>query len=134
MHSESRGNSQGLVSEDILGKGLTVPASYPPALDITMKSAAAEITGTIDGANTGELFSVALVVLRGEVAIPTILRAPDGRFRVAADAGRSTVLAWPDSREVEYRNAAVLSELLPHGTPVSVAEDGKRNVYLTPVP
>ncbi len=135
MHSESRGNSQGLVSEDILGKGLTVPASYPPALDITMKSAAAEITGTIDGANTGELFSVALVVLRGEVAIPTILRAPDGRFRVGGlTPGDYTVLAWPDSREVEYRNAAVLSELLPHGTPVSVAEDGKRNVYLTPVP
>jgi hypothetical protein len=134
MHTESRGNSQGLVSEDILGKGLSVPASYPPALDIVMKSAAAEITGTIEGANTGELFSVALVVMRGDVAIPTILRAPDGRFRVGGlTPGDYTLLAWPDSREVEYRNAAVLSDLLPHGTPVSVGEDGKRNVYLARV-
>ncbi len=48
-----------------------------------------------------------------------IVRAVDGRFHVAGLApGDYTLLAWPDGREVEYRNPAVLGELLPHGTAV----------------
>jgi hypothetical protein len=130
IHADSRSGRQ-----DILDRGLTVPAVDPPALEIAMKSGAAEITGTIDGASPVELYSVALIVMRGGVAIPTILRAPDGRFHIPGlTPGDYTLLAWPDAREVEYRNAALLSDLLPQGTPISLADGAKRNVRLTPVP
>lgn len=135
MHAESRSESRGLVSRDILGQGLTVPASEPPALTITMKSGAAEIMGRIDGANPGQLFSVALIIMRDGIAIPSVFRAPDGHFHIPGlSPGDYTLLAWPDSREVEYHNQAVLQDLLPDGTAISLAEGAKRNVSLDLAP
>lgn len=116
-------------------RGLTVSAADPPALAIVMKSGASEITGTIEGAGIGDLFSIALVVMRGAVAIPTVMRATDGHFHVSGlTPGDYTLLAWPDAREVEYRNPAVLTDLLSHGTSVSVAEGSRRNITVNPVP
>ncbi len=135
MHTEFRSPSRGLVTQDILGKGLTVPADNLPALMIIMQSGAAEITGQILGASPGDLFSVALIVMRDGVAIPTIIRAADGRFQIPGlSPGDYTLLAWPDSREVEYRNQAVLQDLLPQGIAVSLREGSKRNVTLEPAP
>ena len=124
-----------LDTQDILGQGLTVPAGELPALAITMQSGAAEITGRIESASPGDLFSVALIVMRGGIAIPTIIRAADGRFQIPGlSPGDYTLLAWTDSRQVEYRNQASLLNLLPQGTAVSLAEGAKRSVTLEPVP
>ncbi len=134
MRADFHSQSQGAASQDILGQGLTVPPSNPPSLAIEMKTGAAEITGRIEDAKPGELYSVALIVMRGEVAIPNILRAPDGHVLIPGLApGDYTLLAWPEAREVEYRNAAVLAGLLPQGTTVSLVEGRKRSLTLEPV-
>lgn len=119
---------------DILGKGLTVTDNYPPTLAVVMKSGAAEVFGSIDGASSGELFSVALIVMRDGIAIPTVVRAPEGQIRIGGlSPGDYTLLAWPDSHEVEYRNPDVLSELLSRGTQVSLREGARRSVLVPPV-
>ncbi len=65
-HAESRKGS-----EEILERGLTVPEdAAPPTLAMVLKSGAAEISGTIEGASTGDLFSVALVVMLGPSRFP----------------------------------------------------------------
>lgn len=119
---------------DILGKGLTVTDGYPPGLAVVLKNGAAEVFGRVEGANPGGLYSVALVVIRDGVAIPTVVRAPEGQIRIGGLApGDYTLLAWPDSHEVEYRNPEVLRELLPQGTDVSLREGARRNVLVPPV-
>lgn len=120
---------------DILGKGLTVSGGYPPSLAVVMKSGAAELSGSVEGASSGGLFSVALVVMRDGVAIPAVSRAKDGQIRIGGLApGDYTLLAWPESHEVEYRNPDVLMQLLSQGTEVSLREGSRRNVIVPPVP
>lgn len=122
-------------SADAMEAGLTVPSRNPPTLEIVMKAGGAEITGTIDGAEAGRSFSVALVTRHGAVDIPELIRAVDGHFHIASlTPGEYTLLAWPEAREVEYRNPTALTELLGHGTQVTLGDGAKRSVTLTPVP
>jgi len=122
-------------SKDIMEQGLTVPVRDPPTLNIVMKAGGGEISGTIDGAKPGDAFIVALVIRHGATDIPMPVRAQDGRFRMGDLApGDYTLLAWPESREIEYRNPAVLAELLRDGTAVSLAYSARREVHLTPLP
>lgn len=122
-------------SKDIMEQGLTVPDRDPPTLEIVMKAGGGEISGTVDGAKLGDVFVVALVIRHGLSDIPMPVRAQDGRFRVGDLApGDYTLLAWPESREIEYRNPAVLGELLRDGTPVSLADGARREVRVTMLP
>lgn len=122
-------------SKDIMEHGLTVPDRDPPALAIVMKAGGGEISGSIEGAKPGDAFIVALVIRHGSANIPVPIRAQDGHFHVSDLApGDYTLLAWPDSREVEYRNPAVLADLLQYGTPLSLAQAARREVKLKLLP
>lgn len=140
IHAETRETAEApAASLDVLERGLSVPARDPPTLAIVMKSGGGEITGTVEGAAgsapTGAVFNVALIERHGTADIPTLVRAPEGRFHIAGlTPGDYTLLAWPDSREIEYRNPAVLLDLLPYGSAVSLADGARRSLVLTPVP
>jgi len=122
-------------SKDIMEQGLTVPDRDPPSLQIVMKAGGGEISGTIEGAHPGDVFVVAFVIRHGATDIPIPVRAQDGRFRMGDLApGDYTLLAWPESRDIEYRNPAVLAELLRDGTAVSLADGARREVHLALLP
>ena len=123
------------VSKDVLENGLTVPDHDPPTLAIVMKRGGGEISGQIEGAKPGDVFMAALVIRHGVTDIPIPIRAQNGRFRVADLApGDYTLLAWPESREIEYRNPAVLSGWMPYGTTVSLADGARRETTVAPLP
>jgi hypothetical protein len=122
-------------SENILERGLTVSTKESPPLAILMRAGGVEITGSIAGAVPGMPFNVALIARYGDAEIPTVLRALDGHFHIAGlTPGDYSLLAWPESRQLEYRNPAVLSALSAYEVSISVADGGRRDVSLTPVP
>jgi hypothetical protein len=122
-------------SGSILDRGLTVSTQEPPPLAILMRSGGAEITGNIEATAESASFNVALISRYGDVEIPTIVRALNGHFHVAGlPPGDYSLLAWPESHEIEYRNRQVLSDLSPYKTAISLTEGDRRNVTLTPAP
>ncbi len=66
---------------------------------------------------------MALISRYGDVEIPTIVRALNGHFHMAGlSPGDYTLLAWRESREIEYRNHQALSHLsIKPPSPSSVA-------------
>lgn len=133
--AEIHTNATGAGSKNILDQGLTVSTQEPPPLAIVMRSGGAEITANIEGDGPVQSFNVALIARYGDVEIPTIARALNGHFHIAGlTPGDYTLLAWPESREIEYRNHRVLSDLSPYKIAVSVADGDRRSVSLTPVP
>ena len=122
-------------SKDILDQGLTVSTKEPPPLALGMRSGGGEISGNIDGVSPDQSFNVAVISRYGGVEIPTIARALAGHFHIAGlTPGDYTLLAWPESREIEYRNPAVLSDLSIYKTSVSLADGDRSNISLTPIP
>jgi hypothetical protein len=122
-------------SKNILDQGLTVSTREPPPLAILMRSGGAEITANIQADGPVQSFNVALIARYSDVEIPTIGRALNGHFHAAGlTPGDYTLLAWPESREIEYRNHQVLSDLSPYKFAISVTDGGRRSVSLTPVP
>ncbi len=125
----------GADSKDVLDQGLTVSTTPPPPLALVMRSGGGEIAGDIEGASPNQSFDLAVIARYSAVEIPTIVRVLAGHFHVGGlTPGDYTLLAWPESREIEYRNALVLSDLSPYKISVSVTEGGRRNLSLTPVP
>ena len=122
-------------SKDVLDQGLTITAIEPPPLAIVMRTGGAEITGNIDSEDPLTSFDVALITRYGGAEIPTIVRALNGHFHISGlTPGDYSLLAWPDSRELEYRNRQVLSDLSPYKLAISLTEGARRSVTLTPVP
>lgn len=122
-------------TKNVLDQGLAISDKEPPPLAILMRSGGAEITGNIEATAGNASFNVALISRYGDVEIPTIVRALNGHFHIAGLApGDYTLLAWPESHEIEYRNRQVLSDLSPYKTAISLTEGDRRNVTLTPVP
>jgi len=121
-------------SKNILDQGLPVSTREPPPLAILMRSGGAEITANIEGDGPVQTFNVALIARYGDVEIPTIVRALNGHFHAAGlTPGDYTLLAWPESREIEYRNRQVLSDLSPYKIAISVTDGARRSVSLTPI-
>jgi hypothetical protein len=122
-------------SKNVLDQGLTVSTQEPPPLAIVMRSGGAEITANIEDDGPVQSFNVALITRYSDAEIPTIVRALNGHVRIAGlTPGDYTLLAWPESREIEYRNHQVLSDLSPYKTAVSLTDGASRNLSLTPVP
>jgi hypothetical protein len=122
-------------SRNILDQGLTVSTKEPPPLAIVMRSGGAEINANIEVDGPVQSFNVALISRYGDAEIPTIAHALNGHFHMGGlSPGDYTLLAWPESREIEYRNHQVLSDLSPYKTVVSLTDGDRRNVTLTPVP
>jgi hypothetical protein len=120
-------------SRNILDQGLTVTEKEPPPLAIVMRSGGAEISGNIDGSAAS--YSVALITRYGSVEIPTVVHALNGHFHIGGlSPGDYSLLAWPDSENLEYRNHQVLSDLSPYKTALSLTESARRSVTLTPAP
>jgi protocatechuate 3,4-dioxygenase beta subunit len=122
-------------SKNVLDQGLTVSTQEPPPLAVVMRSGGAEITANIEDDGPVQSFNVALITRYGDAEIPTIVRALNGHVRIAGlTPGDYTLVAWPESREIEYRNHEVLSDLSPYKTAVSLTDGTHRNLSLTPVP
>jgi Carboxypeptidase regulatory-like domain/Polysaccharide lyase family 4, domain II len=122
-------------AKDILDRGLIVSDKESPPLTMAMRSGGSEIAGDIESEGLERAFTVALIARYGDVEVPTIVRTLDGHFHATGlIPGDYTLLAWPESREIEYRNPAVLSDLAIYKLSVSIVDGGRRNVSLTPVP
>ena len=109
------------------------PQTDAPRLNIVMQSGGGQIEGTIEGPPGN--FEVALISRESPAQIPTIVHATASRFHATGlTPGEYTLYAWPESRQIEYRNPWTLSSLSAYAVPVIVTDGAKHTVTLTPVP
>jgi len=120
---------------DVQAEGLTIGRNGPPDLKITLQPVGGRIEGLVESDHADGPFNVVLVHKQGAAQIPTVVRASQGRFRAAGLApGQYTLFAWHESRNLEYRNAWVLSGLAAYAVSLTLGQGEIKNIALTPVP
>jgi hypothetical protein len=119
-------------STDVLAEGLNVARGGAPDLKVSLQPKGARIEGVVQSEHPGAAFNVALI--RGGW-IAAVVRAAQGKFRASGlPPGHYKVLAWPDSRTLEYRNAWVLSGLADYAVPVELDEGASKTLAVLPIP